>query len=236
MRKLYLLLIVFVGLLGMESRAQFNFTQDTMEIKLFETHLIYGYTFLSSDYGFEAGMSWRQLQNTLNNDWYLEFCECSNCYTNEFGVMEDSITCQVPANIASQEWKFGIEIGSEAPSQGIFQIEVTDINSGDRDTLTWVVSSALSVHELSNNGNISLYPNPVSKRSGNLTLEYNVPGTQFLSYDIYSILGELVLSGTEQGDNGRIALETNQLAPGMYVYRIDTGSDKPVVGKFKVAQ
>ena len=87
------------------------------------------------------------------------------------------------------------------------------------DDLSWTCYSSLSIDEFYNE-TIQLYPNPVSGNA--VTVNYN----ESLEFEIYNILGKMVLKG--KTENGNIHL--NNINQGIYLIKLKT-SDKIITKK-----
>ena len=82
----------------------------------------------------------------------------------------------------------------------------------------------------------SLYPNPVSKE-GILTITQNNAGVanQSVSYEIVSISGKRIFSGSVITDKGKIQLPLkNQLPEGIYLIRLKSAESPPTTLRFIV--
>jgi len=85
----------------------------------------------------------------------------------------------------------------------------------------------LSVNELHNVDEITMFPNPTSNT---LKVTLNIPGSN-ITYSIYNNLGQMVQSGKLDARYVN-TLNTDGLAAGMYLLRVQTGNTKEFTGKF----
>lgn len=135
------LALVFSLLFLQQVQAQFSINTNTSTILLEANKLNYGYIYLTATQDVEV--EWKVVKNTFNPDWYMEFCDCFGCYTNEFGNIQNSGTCNLASGTNNQEWKVGVDIKNFAPSKDTFAIEIKVDSIGFIDTVYWITDFKL---------------------------------------------------------------------------------------------
>ena len=85
---------------------------------------------------------------------------------------------------------------------------------------------AVATNDLGFGDAISLYPNPTS---GNAMLAFNLAEANNLTITLYNAMGETLQVQTERGiQAANIALNTNNLASGVYFVQINNGNQYAV--------
>lgn len=77
------------------------------------------------------------------------------------------------------------------------------------------------------------YPNPTSD---NVNFTYSVPPTGKTSMKIYNMLGGLVKTVSITDNSGKLAVNTTDLRPGLYLYDLQVNGKSQKTGKFTVIQ
>ena len=97
-----------------------------------------------------------------------------------------------------------------------FPVLIADINylSGDVcDTITGIISGTNL-----NNGDILLYPNPVT--ANHVNIQYRLPEKITGKVEIYDITGNTLHLSEFNNDKNIIELNLNNFAKGLYIYKI----------------
>ena len=79
----------------------------------------------------------------------------------------------------------------------------------------------------------SLYPNPASESA---TLEYHLETDQVLHFQLFNTIGKQMTMVKLKGNRGREQINTSQLSPGVYHYRIVAGSAAIAFGKLVIVR
>lgn len=167
-----------------------------------------------------------------------------------------------PANIVSATWSWGDGSNSSGlyPSHtysaaGMYSICVTiSVSCGATGsscsysniyrTSSAQLSSAITVNVKNAGGptgiktnnalfeDISLYPNPTSE---NISLNLQGEANQSLSVNVFNTNGQLVLNQLEtlQNGNNKVALNTVDLAPGIYLIKLNSGNKQQTIKMVK---
>lgn len=77
------------------------------------------------------------------------------------------------------------------------------------------------------------YPNPTSE---NVNFTYTVPATGKATMKIYNMLGALVKTVNITDNTGKLAVNTSDLRPGLYLYDLQVNNKSQKTGKFTVIQ
>jgi hypothetical protein len=142
MKRISILMSLLFSLLFLQPiSAQFSINSTNSTILLEANKLNYGYIYLTATQATEV--EWTVVKNTFNPDWYMEFCDCFGCYTNEFGNIQNSGTCNLASGTNNQEWKVGVDIKNFAGSKDTFAIEVRVDSIGFIDTVYWITDFKL---------------------------------------------------------------------------------------------
>jgi hypothetical protein len=111
----------------------------------------------------------------------------------------------------------------------------------------WYKECPTGVEEESNeqramgNGQLSVYPNPATTRSG-VSFELSAPVSRFSSLEIYDLSGRTVRSSqiTKSPNQQMVEIKVTGLAPGVYFYKIDCppplGGAHTITGKFTIVE
>ena len=190
----------------------------------------FGYFHVSNNSGTTIDWEWKTLNNTLNNDWKIQFCECSSCYTNEFGSLPNSKTCFGIGDGSSQEWKLGLDKNGKAFSEEKFEVEIWDKTNNVRDTLTFKTRLFNSVHNISDSERIAIYPNP-AKNSINIDAS-ELQTVSDVEVDIYDLTGRVVLRKSLTKSLESIGVD--HLPNGVYVLQINQGSRSAAIERIVI--
>ncbi|WP_170265148.1 T9SS type A sorting domain-containing protein [Salibacter halophilus] len=171
-------------------------------------------------------VSWRTIENNLNSNWDLQFCDYTTCYTNNFQpLIEDGDTATLPDGY-NGSWYLGVDIGDLDGAFSVWKIEVNFIDFGVYDTLTWTTEDLTSSKSLSlNSRNVSIYPNPANDQL-NLVFD-DASISEGMNYDLYSIVGRSVKNGVV--NRTKTIIETSNLQSGVYILQVNSESGESVL-------
>ena len=183
-------------------------------------------------------VSWRTISSTLldndgsGNHWDMQFCECNNCYTNEFGGLPTSGICNDPmAANTSLEWYLTVDPAGNALVGGELVIEVTNNTTKQVDTLRYVVLSPNSIIDLKNYGKVSAFPNPVRNE---LNIQFALQNLTSPEITIYNTLGKVIKNIRITNLNGSERINTSDYESGIYFYTLRANGKFIVSEKFSV--
>ncbi len=186
----------------------------------------------------DYGITWRTISSTLldndgsGNHWSMQYCECNNCYTNEFNPLPTSGACADPMLAGtSQKWYLTVDPDGQALTDGEMLIEVTNTVTKTKDTLTYVVLSPNSISEVTNFGKISAFPNPANEE---LNIKYALSNVSNPEITIYNILGQSLQSVSVTQLNGTTTVNTGNLKDGMYFYVLKANGQRISSSRFNV--
>lgn len=230
MNRIFTIVALLVSILTFEANAQIAFDRDTAYVPLYNGVSSKGDIRVTNNSGSDLAIDWRLLTNTLNTDWYLQFCDFYTCYTNDFGPLPTSSQCSGSCNLLATfdaDWYLDVTLDGEAPSSEIWQIEVT--TDTDTTVLTWITQNHTGVEDLKSGIEYIAYPIPASN-------ELNVRIVS--SFDekhgqIYDMSGKMVKSFNFSGTNKK--LDVADLIPGEYIMVVKSDSEtlvKQVFSKY----
>ncbi len=219
--KLFSLIIVFSLTIGFSKAQTFTLNPGNLDsvyaapnqLTIFD---IYPVNITSGDIIF----SWTRISVNVPPGWDYSLCDYGNCYT---GIPNNGTMDTVSAG---NQGLLGLNINPYVVGgQGEVKLYVYDSNfPNDGDTVTWVVNASfVSVDEIPKNI-FSFYPNPVNDQLTIYSDEINAG----MSYAIYSMSGEIVLTETLSNDKN---INTSNLPAGIYLLQI-SGDEKSFAVKF----
>ena len=186
----------------------------------------------------DYGITWRTISSTLmdndgtGNHWSMQYCECNNCYTNEFNALPTSGACSDPmAAGTSQKWYLTVDPNGQPFANGEMLIEITNTVTKTKDTLTYVVESPTSISEITSFGNISAFPNPANEE---LNITYSLHDVKNPEITIYNILGQSLKTISIDSPQGSTTINTNTLNEGMYFYVLQANGQRLTSSRFNV--
>lgn len=183
-------------------------------------------------------VEWRTISKTLlDNDgsggfWVMQFCDCNNCYGNDFAELPFSDSCNAPvAAGTSTMWYLTVDPAGESMFDAEFVVEVNNKDTREKDTITYVVLAPSSVVEIPNYGRISAYPNPVHNE---LNIQYALQNVASPEISVYNTVGALVQTVKVNGLQGNVTINTADLTSGMYIYVLKSNGEAIASEKFNV--
>lgn len=235
MKNLYPLLLGL--LLSIPAFSQISYSGTEATVFLEREVEKFGYIYVRNFSGVPIEYEWEFLSNSFNENWAIQFCECTSCYTNEFGnFVTAADSGQYCGNLADQgeiEWKIGIHPNGEPISVEEFSVVVHDITNGTSDTLSWVTDISLNVELTEKNAvSYSVYPNPASDR---LTVSIANQNLRNGRVTLRNVLGELVYSNSFSNGNTH-QLSLDNLNKGVYFVEVFDEKQSLFVERLVISQ
>jgi hypothetical protein len=186
----------------------------------------------------DVEVSWRKLNSTMKDfgesggQWNIGYCDCIQCYFNEFDLLIQKDTCPDPMTPGqSIAWYITIDPGSVSMRDAIWEIEVFNHTDSIFDTLTYFVTAPNSVKEVTYNANVTSYPNPVNTE---LMVNYELTNVSAPVLNVYSIVGVKIGTYTLNTVSGLLNVNTSDLENGMYFYSIEEKGQRVFTQRFNV--
>lgn len=178
--------------------------------------------------GGEVDIEWQTLENTLNPDWNLQFCDFEFCYTNDFEPLKSNSSGTLTDDY-DDDWYLGVDLNGNAADSAIWVVEITTVSSGTKDTMVWVVTDKqpVSTGDLqAGYTQVSLFPNPAANQ-----INFKNSNARDLNYRILDVAGKELQNGRVTRDNEPITVHA--LPAGMYFIAVtDEDSDDRQLLKF----
>ncbi len=99
------------------------------------------------------------------------------------------------------------------------------------DDVNLCLQSGIILRESAKKITANLYPNPANN---SVTLVYELPEVSTAEFLLFNSVGMLQLKKQLKSDMTQISFSTEQLAPGVYHYRVNTSSDFQLNGKLVI--
>jgi hypothetical protein len=222
-------LLLFISSIG---NAQLWFSQQDADIELEPNVEHFGYIYVANTYDVDIQWNWRAIQNDFNNDWKIQFCECSTCYTNDFDPLPAQGSCPVFGAGDTIEWKVGINPLNEPISATTFTVVVNDQTHETSDTLTWTTSSMTALEDIDSDDAIRFYPNPANeaiqivKTTGSFTHDAVVR--------ISDLSGREVRALSLRSGSSAESISTLDLNEGLYFFMVYEGQSLTSIQKVTI--
>ena len=209
----FLLFILFsVGSVS----AQLTFSAKEVQIIPTKGNKTYGHIYIDNNSGHDITIEREVIYDDLNTDYFVEFCECFSCYTNEFNTIANGVAGDVCTPFgnggAQQDWKVGVDIENEALTYGEFKVKVTNVTDGIVDTLVYKVGHPVSVIERENDFSVSYYPNPVQNE---LFIDAVFENNDQVNINVIDILGHSVKNEVINGTS-KVFVDMSDLSKGVF--------------------
>lgn len=169
------------------------------------------YISIENQSGGTVDIEWVVLENTLNPDWKLQFCDFEFCYTNDFEPLKTNSSGTLTDDY-DDDWYLGVDLAGNSADSAIWVVEITTLATGTKDTMVWVVTdkNPVSVGDVNQrNQRISLYPNPASN-----LINIKNPDNRSLNYRILDVAGKELRTGIVTTDREPVNIDA--LPGGMY--------------------
>lgn len=221
MKKIFTLLICAIFTLGF-AQAQLSFSAKKVDVKLMPGQgWKFGHIYVSNIGSSPIKLGRKVLEDNMKGNWDVQFCECSNCYTNAGGKtiaqqINNSPACSdiQPGKTFKQDWKVGIRIKSgDAASIAYFKVEVTDKTNNKKDTLVYTTVDASAVVERANEYSISFYPNPAQNELF-INAEFE-SGNNVANVTLVDMLGHVVRRKVISGSSN-VFVDVSDLPSGLF--------------------
>ena len=184
-------------------------------------------------------VSWKLINSTILDfgnplgRWDVGYCDCIQCYFNEFAELIKLDTCPDPmAPGASIKWYITMDPGAVQIQDAEWVIEVYNHTDDIKDTLSYfLLDGPNSVSKISYNAEVSSYPNPANNE---MVVNYALTNVNAPVLSVYNIVGSKVATYPLNGSNGRLNVNTADLVNGMYFYTIEEEGQRIFIQKFNV--
>lgn len=187
MKNLFTLLFVFLSTF---SFSQLTWEMDSIDVGIYENMASESIIKMTNSTGVAIqGLGWTTLDNTLDNNWKLQFCDCENCFTNDFGPLPTNATMGADLqDSGSCLWSLKINPNAEPIVNAVYQVQVNDPTNMHSDTILFKVyhNTALGINviEQADNKSISLFPNPVTTQNLSVVIPSSINISELLITDI----------------------------------------------------
>ena len=228
MKHIYTLLIAAL-LLPLATTAQLTFSSTETTVQIEPETETKAHIYVDNNSGGDLEVEWTLLYSSLNNDWSIQFCECTSCYTNEFSDIEDATdggkNCGMIVDGASQQdWYLTVNPGTSNIDTASWVVVVNNKTDRVKDTLTYKVTGVLSTGDLVAKTEVN-----VKYMSGErlwLTVAA-ANGYVPAEVEIYNLSGQRVksLSVDQFGSGVQRMIDVSDLYSGMYIVRILNNSN-----------
>jgi hypothetical protein len=181
---------------------------------------------ISNNNIYDIDLEWELVSNSLNNNWAIQFCECTSCYTNDFSPIEQSsgggqVCPTMTSGGPKASWYLTVDPGSEPQTYAEWKVVVKNLTDNISDTLIFAAEPANNVNSALISNEISIYPNPATDL---INIQIDNSKYKKLEYSIYNIVGKAIKSGRLMPDNSEIQI--NELRSGVYFLNLrDEGVD-----------
>ena len=201
---------------------------DTAFLDPGEGNYVNAYIPIENTSGGELDIEWQTLENTLNPDWNLQFCDFEFCYTNDFQPLKSNSSGTLTDDY-DDDWYLGVDLNGNAADSAMWVVEITTVSSGSKDTMVWVVTDKQPVSTDDLQGGytqVSLFPNPASNQ-----INIKNPDARHLNFRILDVAGKELKNGRVTRDHEPITIDA--LPAGMYFVAVtDENSDNRQLLKF----
>lgn len=208
------LIFVFVLFLASNLKAQSLFVgSDTAFLDPGNNDYINAYIPIQNQSGNPLDIEWNVIENTLNPDWMLQFCDFEFCYTNDFEPLKTNSSGTLVDDY-DDDWYLGVALAGNPADSAMWVVEITNLTDGVKDTMVWVVTDRdpVSVNQKTKHSiNISLYPNPASN-----LIQVSNPENRSLQYRVLDVSGKELTSGRVSRDQEPVNVEA--LSSGLYFF------------------
>lgn len=237
MKKLILLFTIIT--LSFPVIAQLSYSSDTATVTMEPGVAHKAIITISNNSGHDINIRWSLISSTLKdydpnaNFWYLQFCECNNCYSNDFSTLPAQGVCNSPmSNGVSQDWYLTVDPKNGPLESGEWIIEVQNVTDGMVDTLVYLVMAPNSINDLDISAQVSSYPNPADEE---LIVNYSLQKFDKPVLNIYNIVGSLVMSVPVTSIQGTMMVNLRPLQNGIYFYTIEDNGNRLYIDKITVS-
>ena len=209
------------------SAQSLNIEWDTVYIMPVDGQIVNGYVTLSNQTSDSIDVEWEVIENTINPNWFIQFCDFAECATNEFEPIPNSRRGDLEPGY-DDSWYVGINPNGYPIEGGVWTIVIHNHTAQTTDTVTWLIDNQTSSNELKEKVSykISLYPNPASN-----LINIKNPDARHLNFRILDVAGKELKNGRVTRDHEPITIDA--LPAGMYFVAVtDENSDNRQLLKF----
>lgn len=131
--------------LSFQSFAQLSFSADTVVVNMNPGTSVQATIQVSNPGTHPVNISSTTIFSTTqdfgnpNGTWNISWCNCNNCYTNEFSVIPTSDSCLDPMNPGtSMAWYMEIDPIVPTYVDGMWSVEIFNYTDNIKDTITYI--------------------------------------------------------------------------------------------------
>lgn len=232
MKQIYTLLLAFAAM-PFASNAQLTFSATESTVLIEANTSKKAHIYVDNNSGKDLEVEWYLLYSSMNNDWSIQFCECTSCYTNEFTDIETATdggrNCGIIVDGASQQdWYVTVDPGTSELDTASWIVVVNNMTDRVKDTLVYKVVTTLSVDDVVRAEDVQMnYLAGERLWIGVGASNGFVPAT----IEVYNLSGQLVKSVSEDqfGSGVQKMINVADLYSGLYIVRIiDQSTGQPI--------
>ncbi len=236
LKKLLLILTLFISFSGM---SQLSFDTDSAYVTMEPGTEKYCKIYLTNEGTTPAMLEWRLLSSTMKDfgnpdgTWRLGFCDCRQCYSNDFSEVIDTNTCLTPLDTgATKDWYMLVDPGSVSMRNAEWIIEVHNVTEGTYDTLSYFfLPEPSSINKVTVNADVSSYPNPAKDE---FIVDYQLTNISTPVLVIYNLVGGRVATYPLNSRTGVQKVNTSEMDNGLYFYTIEENGQRYFTQRFNV--
>lgn len=233
---LSILLFVAITVTGF---SQMTYSTDSAYVQMTPGTVQTCEIYLTNSGNHDVMLSWRMINSTLkdfgNADgaWTLGYCDCVQCYNNDFAELIKKDTCPNPLGPGeTTHWYITVDPGTVAMTNAEWIVEVNNMTDGVLDTISYfLLDHPNSVNKINYSANVKNYPNPANTE---MVIDYALTDVNSPVLSLYNIVGSKVATYSLNSQNGRFNLNTSNLENGMYFYTIEEQGQSIFIQKFNV--
>lgn len=219
------LTIILCALLPKLASGQTFSTQyDTVYASVSGASTVYDY--LTNNQPDSIAITWKVIACDFPNDWFgsaaFGICDNYNCYGNTNNMLWNGTTGQSHTSAMyppGGNGPFDLQLTFTSVSAGTHYITVNLANGATSKNVTFIVSKhASSVNNVTNNDEVTLYPNPAP---GSVNILYDANAGIKLAA-VYNMIGKVMLVNKVSGNSANINLEN--VPAGTYFIRLIDGN------------
>ena len=234
-----ILLLFLVVAISISSFAQMTYDPDSAFTQLIAETEVDCRIKLTNNWSHDVQLSWRMIGSSIKDygypggSWLVQYCDCNNCASNEFGLLNQGDTCanMLPSK-ASIDWYMKVDAGTIAIANAEWIVEVYNHTDGVYDTISYfLLGEPNAIKETTFNADVKSYPNPANNE---MVIDYELKNLTEPIFTVYNLIGSKVASYPLNKVNGRLNLNTSNFENGMYFYTIEENGQRVFIQKFNV--
>ena len=218
----YSFTIILTALLSSANlMAQLQPAYDTVDVLLENDVEKFGYVDIENNTSVSVEWKWKLIATDFDfTNWDIQFCECTSCYTNEFGALPDSMNCTTLDAGRIQEWKFGVKSSTADMVEAFYSAEIIDLTNNTSDTVTWITSEYNGIDQLAGvDAYFKFYPTVFSDEA---YIVSSLKKSMNVQVNVYDLMGKQVLSKNTSVSSGDqlLPLSLGDLNSGLYIVQV----------------